>query len=273
LTNFKTYDVVFVGFAPQLVLPFFGWKFKFNMVIEDFFISLYDTLTDDRKKVSPNSLIGQFFKSLDRKTLQKASYVISDTKEHGIYFSQEFGCPADKIHTLYLEADPAIYYPREKMALRVPGKFRVLYFGSILPVQGVDVVLKAGALLDGTSIELEIIGPVPEKDKVNADHMIYHKWLSQTELAEHIAEADLCLAGHFASDIGKARRTIPGKAYIYAAMDRPMILGDSPANHELFSEEQDGIYFVEMGNPHALAEQIKKIADKERCNYGEKRDS
>jgi glycosyltransferase involved in cell wall biosynthesis len=274
LTDFKAYDVVFVGFAPQLVLPFFGWKFKNNLVIEDFFISLYDTLTDDRKKVSPGSIPGRFFKALDRKTLQKASYVISDTRAHGAYFSQEFGCPAEKIHTLYLEADTSIYYPRESGKAHVPGqtgaqgeaaahegKFRVLYFGSILPVQGVDVVLKAGALLAGTSVELEIIGPVPENEKVNADHMIYHKWLSQTELAEHIAEADLCLAGHFAPNIGKAKRTIPGKAYIYAAMNRPMILGDSPANHELFSETQDGIYFVEMGNPKALADLIKKIAD------------
>lgn len=37
------------------------------------------------------------------------------------------------------------------------------------------------------------------------------EWLSQQELADEIAGADLCLAGHFNADIDKAKRTIPGR--------------------------------------------------------------
>ena len=43
-----------------------------------------------------------------------------------------------------------------------------------------------------------------------------------------------------------------------------MILGDNAATHELYNEDMPGIYFVEMGNAHKLAECIEKIAEKEK---------
>ena len=49
-TSCKRYDAVFVGFAPQLVVPLFKWKFRKNKLYIDFFISMYDTLAFDRKK-------------------------------------------------------------------------------------------------------------------------------------------------------------------------------------------------------------------------------
>ena len=88
-----------------------------------------------------------------------------------------------------------------------------------------------------------------------ADNIEYIRWLTQEQLAEYIARADLCLAGHFNADIEKASRTIPGKAYIYHAMQKPMILGDNPANHELFDSDSDTI-FVKMGSAEALSEAI-----------------
>ena len=90
--------------------------------------------------------------------------------------------------------------------------------------------------------------------------MTYADWVSQERLAELIAMADLCLAGHFNGQIMKAKRTIPGKAYIYEAMEKPMILGDSPANHERYKEGQPGIYFVPMGDAEILAKKIGELA-------------
>lgn len=59
----------------------------------------------------------------------------------------------------------------------------------------------------------------------------------------------------------KPKERIPGKAYLYHAVGKPMILGENLANHELFSEQEKGIYFVEMGSGEKLAEKIKKIAN------------
>ena len=100
----------------------------------------------------------------------------------------------------------------------------VLYFGSILPLQGVDVVLETIRKLKGRDdIFFDIIGPIPQSlQKPIQSNVRYTDWLSQEELAERIASADLCLAGHFNGSIAKADRTIPGKAYIYEAMKKKM---------------------------------------------------
>jgi glycosyltransferase involved in cell wall biosynthesis len=136
----------------------------------------------------------------------------------------------------------------------------VLYFGSILPLQGVDVVLDAIRLMENDpDYRFVMVGPIKDKDRVIADNVTYYEWLSQEELARSIADADICLAGHFNSNIEKAARTIPGKAYIYQAMERPMVLGDNPANRELFCETEGKIAFCEMGNARSLVEAIKRL--------------
>ena len=40
-----------------------------------------------------------------------------------------------------------------------------------------------------------------------------------------------------------------------------MILGENPANHELYSEKEPGISFVEMGSGKKLAEKILECKD------------
>lgn len=105
-----------------------------------------------------------------------------------------------------------------------------------------------------------MIGPISVKyNKVKSDTVTYYDWLTQEELAKQIAIADICLAGHFSADIGKANRTIPGKVYIYQAMGKPIILGDSDANKELFAENNQDIYFVERGSSEQLKKMIESI--------------
>ena len=157
-----------------------------------------------------------------------------------------------------MEADSTIYFPRKQIKEKyLDNKYIVLYFGSILPLQGIEVILDAIILLkDNTDIFFDLIGPINNTYKeIEMSNVRYTKWLSQPELADRIAQADLCLAGHFNKEIQKANRTIPGKAYIYEMMKRPMILGDSIANHEKFVEDSN-TRFVEMGNAEELEKEI-----------------
>lgn len=261
MLRMSDYDTVFLGFAPQLILPLFAWKFKHQSIVEDFFISMYDTLCCDRCRFRPDSLIGRLLHYVDNRTLAGADAIICDTHAHGQYFSDEFCAEPDKLITMYLHADTDIYHPMTVTRdASLADKYIVLYFGSILPLQGIDVVLDAFRLLENyAKLYFICIGPINDKKlakpRPQAANIRYIDWLPQQELARYIAMADLCLAGHFNGKIGKAGRTIPGKAYIYRAMKKPMILGDSPANHELFKADKNTI-FVQMGNAHALANGI-----------------
>ncbi|WP_028241906.1 glycosyltransferase [Pseudobutyrivibrio ruminis] len=259
-------DVTFVGFAPQLVVPFFKNKLKQKQLVIDFFISVYDTMVLDRKKFKDGGIVSKLCHKLDEATLKQADAIVCDTKAHGQFFSEEFGVAIDRLFVYYLHANEAIYHPMDvaKQEGQTDSRKKVLYFGSILNLQGVDVILDAlKEFADDDRINFEIIGPISDKmHKPLQPNVTYIDWLTQEDLAKHIASADLCLAGHFSGDIMKAKRTIPGKAYIYEAMSKPMILGDGMANHELF-EKDDKHIFVEMGNPKALAAAIKDYFDYE----------
>lgn len=254
--SFREIDIVFIGFAPQLILPFFKWRLRNKTIMIDFFISVYDTMIHDRKKFKDKGIIANICYYFDYITLKWAKHVITDTKADARYFIEEFKSDKSKFETLYLEADKTIYYPREQHKKEeLKDKFVVLYFGSILPLQGVEVILEAVKLLKNEKdIFFQIIGPIPNKySKPIQDNVKYIDWLSQEALAEHIANADLCLAGHFHGDIDKAKRTIPGKAYIYATMGKEIVMGDNEANKELNIEK---CCYVKMGSPDELANVI-----------------
>lgn len=266
--DFSRVDVVFVGFAPQLILPVWYSKFKEKTLIVDFFISVYDTFVNDRKKFKDNSIISKFMKKIDEFVLEKADFYVADTKQHSNYFQEEFGALKEKENILYLEADIKYYYPKYiQKPMELKDKYIVLYFGSILPLQGIEIILETVEKLKRNKhIYFYLIGPIPKKNKkVNNENVKYIDWVSQSELADYIAMADLCLAGHFNGDIGKAKRTIPGKAYIYEAMKKKMILGDNKANRELFQEDEYHMY-VQMGNVNALTDKILSESKRKEKN-------
>lgn len=265
----KKYDEIFIGFEPQLILPFWWWKFRGKPVTIDFFISVYDTFVNDRKKLKAGSVLAKISHWVDTVTYHRADHIIVDTKADQEYFCEEFGRGNESVEVLYLDADTTLFYPRESVRPeKLLGRYVVLYFGSILPLQGVDVILEALNQLKGNDqFYFYMIGPMGKKVKpVISDNIEYIEWLPQAQLAEYISYADLCLAGHFSGSIDKARRTIPGKAYIYRAMDKPIILGDGSANHELFTEHDDDIFFVKMGDPTALAKKIMEIKNAKTIN-------
>lgn len=258
------FDTVFIGFSAQLVLPFWGWKFKKQTVLADCFVSLYDTFVCDRQTFRRGSPAARLLHRLDTAVCRRADTVFADTRAHAAYFMEEFGLREEKARVLYLQADTSIYFPRRVPPTSPGPPFVVLYFGSILPLQGVDVILQCIWLMRwDTQISFDIIGPIPQKERercAGLPNARFTRWLPQRELAGRIAQAQLCLAGHFNAHIQKAARTIPGKAYIYRAMGKPMILGDNPANRELFEADEQTVYYVKMGDAERLADEIRRIA-------------
>lgn len=261
LTSSRPFDVVFCGFSPQLILPFWHWKFKKKTIVIDFFISLYDTLVFDRKKFSEESLVAKLLLKLDKYSLSKADWIISDTFEHAKYFVDGLNADESKLMVLYLQADKKYYYPRTiQKTDELKDKFVVFYFATVLPLQGVDIVVEAISHIKFKDIHFIFVGPISYQIKellLKQQNLSYHSWLSQEELADLIAQSDLCLAGHFNNQIEKAKRTIPGKAYIFEAMSKAMVLGDNKANRERFPMHYNKVKFVKMGSVTALTESIK----------------
>ena len=96
------------------------------VIYEDFFVSMYDTMCCDRRKIQSDSAIGKWMHRTDARTLCAADRVICDTKAHAEFFMREFGTNSgvcrtsdktglagdDRYEVLYLEADKEIYRVR-----------------------------------------------------------------------------------------------------------------------------------------------------------------
>ncbi|WP_196802916.1 glycosyltransferase [Butyrivibrio sp. AE2015] len=267
--DFSKTDVVIAGFLPQLIWSELYKKGKNEngniSFIGEVFLSLYDTVALDRKYVSEGSIVAALMKKLDKRVLDEAELIVTDTKADAEFFSTIYGINSDKFETLYLDAgelcrvDGGKEYNRTEIT-------RVLYFGTGLPLQGTDIVLKAfNEVAQKEVFECIYIGSTKKvpakllKSVKENKNITLIDWLDQKELFEVIKNADICLAGHFNSEIDKADRTIPGKAYIYETMGKIMILGDTRANHEIFIEDDDHL-FVKRGDAKALEECIFKAA-------------
>ncbi|TAN57973.1 glycosyltransferase [Patescibacteria group bacterium] len=262
LLCFKIYDLIFVGFLAQPLMPIVRlWTKK--PIIFDAFISLYDTICFDRKIFKPNSIVGRMAFWIDQKSCIWADKIITDTNAHADYFSQTFNISRNKFQTIYLGADTEIFYPLVNQQKNDEKKFIVFYYGSGLPLQGIDVILKAAKRLEvDNSIVFRLVGPIRKKHgelikKLQPRNIEFIDWIPYDELPKKITESDICLGGHF-SNIDKAKRVISGKTYQFLAMRKPVIVGDNPANKELFENQKD-VIMVEMGTAEALAQGIQKL--------------
>ena len=264
-----------------------------TVLVADMFLSLYDTVVLDRRLVSPKGHVASLCRKLDKLVVNDASLIITDTKADAEYFINEFGEGKAAFETLYLEADPVFAskddgikeYVCEDSDIESYGfkdsdsegdssessfisdvahANKILYFGTGLPLQGTGYVVDAMKILsEEYGYKCVYIGgdrylTSKQKKTLRSGYITYYKYLPQAELYKQIARSDMCLAGHFAPDIDKSDRTIPGKAFIYELYSKKMILGDTRANHEIFSPDERHI-FVKRGSAKAIVEAVRSV--------------
>jgi len=260
----KDFDLIFIGFLGQPLVPIIN-KLSNKPIIFDAFISTYDTMCYDRKKLKPMSVGGRFFYWLDKHSCELADTVLLDTNTHIDYFVNTFGLKRNKFQRVFVGADDSIFNPIT--VDRDDADFKVFYYGTYLPLQGIEYIIKAAKKLEVyKDIKFKIVGKGMEYKKImklvkelGVNNIDFIDWIPYNELPLEIAKADVCLGGHF-SNIDKAKRVISGKTYQFIAMKKSVIIGDNPANRELFEHRKNAM-LVEMANADALADAILELKE------------
>lgn len=266
LKNKKEIDLIFIGYFGQPLVPIIK-KLTNKPIIFDAFLSAYDTMCFDRKKFKHTSLGGKFFYWLDKHSCELADKVLLDTYVHIDYFVNTFDLEKNKFKRIFVGADDSIFYPRD--VKKKNHAFKVFYWSIYHPLHGVkDIIEAAEKLRNYKDIKFEIVGKGMEYkgirklvEKLNLNNIKFVEWIPfksfYATIAQKISLADVCLGGHF-SNIDKAKRVIAEKTFQFIAMKKPVIIGDNPANRELFEDRKNAL-LVKHANPDALADAILEL--------------
>lgn len=260
--SIKHYDFLVVGYPgfSEVLLAKLLNIFRRKPLIYDAFISLYDTAVNDRRIVGPRTFKASLLWIIDKIACSLADIVMVDTQAHKEYFSKEFKIKPAKILTVYLGEREDIFNLCAQVA-RHQG-FSVLYFGTYLPLHGVEYILKAAKLLtDISDINFIFVGRGPDYENIrNLSKQLevnnikfIDNWLDYGQLKDVIEQADVCLGVFGLTQ--KASRVIPCKVYDSLAMAKPVITGDSPAAREILTDKNTAL-LCEMGNAQAIKEGI-----------------
>lgn len=263
----RAHDLLVVGFyGHPLVL--LAKQFTRAPILFDPFVSTYDTLALDRQAFAADSLFARFCWHLDQQALTKATYILGDTACHCQFYQQTFGLAAEKFATLYLGCDEHLFYPRTVEQPTNP--FTVFTYSTYMPLHGVETIIEAAQLCAAYPIRFRLVGDqgptygaVQRKaQRLGASNVEFVRTVPFTQLVDEIGQAALCLGGPFGAT-AKAQRVIAGKSYQFIAMAKPVIIGDTPANQELFHHLETA-YLCPLNDPAALAEAILTLYHQEQ---------
>ncbi|MBI4715091.1 MAG: glycosyltransferase, partial [Nitrospirae bacterium] len=292
----SSHDAVVVGYLGHfdmfLARPLASLRGK--PLIFDAFLSLYNTVIEDRKLFRPGSLPARFLLWTDRTACRMADRVLLDTEAHIEYFVKTFRLPREKFHRVFVGAEEGLFYPCEEREyamepraarrlkpaatlmdggetpsspepeiLAAESCFRVLFYGQFIPLHGIETIIRAAKILEGESVAFTLIGKGQESEKIRRlvkesglTRIRWEEWVPYRDLRDYICGTDAGL-GIF-GETEKASQVIPNKAFQIIACRRPLITGDSSAARELFADGESAV-LCKMADPVSLAHAILRL--------------
>jgi len=228
-------------------------------------LSIYDTLVNARGRFARNSLRARIARFIDRTACSWADLVVMESTFQIEYFVREFGLPRGKFRQLW----PCAYEPRF-----VPQPFReradqfvVLYFGTFIPMTGVETILEAAYRLRGRQdIAFVLCGEGQDGGRIRRyaaerglSNVRFMGMLGLGPLVERINSSDVLLGLFGTGD--KCRGSMPNKINQALASAKPLITIDTPATREAGLEDGENCLLTRSDSPEELARCILRLRD------------
>jgi len=253
------YDVIIIPWRGILTLPLAKLIHRGPIVYFPA-MSIYDTLVNDRKTLKNNSLKARIIHSADKLACKMVDLIVLESSEEINYFVKEFGLPKEKFKQLSLPADESIFFPLSFK--KSSNKLIVLFWGSFIPLHGIETIVTAAAMVKKyNDILFKICGAGQTKPQIenmiqknNVVNVQLLGLVSKEMLLENLKNCDICL-GIFGSS-AKARKVVTNKTTQALASKKPVITMESPATIEIHLKSGINSILVPPSNPKRLAEAI-----------------
>ncbi len=261
--------VIRILYNPEFyILGFRGYEFFWfvrlitlgKLLIYDHMMSPYDSLMNEHKVIKKGGLIEKLIYLYEKSVIHSSEIILTDTDIHKEYFQQLFHVIPEKILAIPIGADEELFHLQNTQSLDKPAAFEILFYGTFLPLHGMDVILGAASRLRNYRIHFILIGSNKSNryyqmiKQAALDNVTYIEWIAFEDLPRLIAQTDIGLCGPF-GDTGQAHRVITGKTFQFLAMAKPVIVGEFVGNHGF--EDKVNCLVVPQGDEKALAETIE----------------
>jgi glycosyltransferase involved in cell wall biosynthesis len=255
-------DVFVVGFRAHEIFWALYPSMAGRKIIFDEFINLHDWLVNEHKKISEDSYVTKLIDKYMRWVVRKSDLLLEDTDAHAKLAIQNYNIPSSKITTIPVGADEAVFSPREVKNQQ----FEVLFYGSMLPLHGVDIVFGAIKLLVKLNkikgMNFTFIGG-GQKMKAKLDDLgkntgineqiSYIEWVELKRLPEQIAKCSVGLGGPF-GNTSQAKKVVTGKTYQFLAMAKPVAIGRIENIQKQYGfKDRKNCLLIEQGSVEELA--------------------
>lgn len=259
------HDAVLVGYMGHLdsivVWPFA--KLRGVPVIWDAFLSIFNTIVEDRGLIGRLNPIAFIVYTLELLACCASNLILLDTNAHIDYFCKKYHLSPKKFLRVFVGVEND-YFSEFTTFYKAPppnAPLKILFYGQFIPLHGIEYIISTARLLEEQNIEFTLIGNGQEKEKIDK-MLINHPlpklkwvpWVPYKTLSRWVGDADICL-GIFGKT-QKASQVIPNKVFQVLACGKPLITRDSPAIRELLTPEMQGIYLVPPADPNRLAAAI-----------------
>jgi len=194
------------------------------------------------------------------------------------------GVPAEKIEVIYNWTDEDVFRPVPRddalaKELGFEGKFNIVYAGNIGPLQGLETVVRAAALVrdSAPSVQVVIIGTGPHEarvkavaSEVGATNVRFIPRREYWEMPQINALSDVLLV-HL-RDFPFLASTVPSKTQVGLASGKPMLMAVRGDTATIVREAGAGIE-VPPEDPHAMADAMlafSRMSEAELAAMGER---
>jgi glycosyltransferase involved in cell wall biosynthesis len=252
--RFRDVDVVVVGYMGHFDVHLARRLWPRTPIALDHLVSARDTAID--RGVS-SAWLGRLLEWLDGAAVGAADIPCVDTEEHRGRLCES---ARDRAVVVPVGAPSDWFYPP---APPVSERIRVVFFGSFTPLQGAPVIGDALRLLaHDDRFDFTIIGRGQDHDATRraaagASNVDWIDWIEPEELPYVVSSHDVCL-GIFGTG-PKALRVVPNKVFQGAAAASAVVTSDTPPQRQVLG---DAAAYVPAGDPAALADELRKLAER-----------
>jgi glycosyltransferase involved in cell wall biosynthesis len=246
-------DAVVVGYLGHFDVLLARALFPRSVIVLDMLIFGADT-AQDRRVASPVRL--KLLRALDRLAMAAADLVMVDTEESASLAGARH---RGKVIVVAVGASRK-WFQAHRDRLQPAAPLSVVFYGLFTPLQGATVIGRALRNLNGSGIEVTMIGdgqdrPAAADAAGGNPNITWRDWVPADDLPDVVARHDVCL-GIFGTG-PKALRVVPNKVYQGAAAGCLIVTSDTPPQRRALGDA--GVY-VPAGDASALARVLVDLA-------------